>query len=52
MYSLCGMKIISLSSNIRKKKISANQFIKQNIQIKTRLLISGDLAFCATAVGK
>ena len=51
MCTLCGIKIKSLSSNIRKKKILTNQFIKK-IQIKTRLLISGDSAYFATVVGK
>ena len=41
------MRIISLSSNIRKKKILTNQVI---IQIKTRILISSYLAFFATVV--
>ena len=52
MFTLSGMKIKSLSSNIRKKKILTNLSTKKVIQIKTRLLISRDLAFFATVVGK
>ena len=52
VYTLWGMKIKSLSSNIRKKKILTNQFIKKIIQIKVHLLISRDLAFFATVIGK